>query len=365
MAMKKFFSIGEGTTIFFNGEAEIIFRKGIWNYEEAVLDISEFDTDLQETILKIFGALSNHITVTDEDLFSKFGLQPKNLERVLLLLDELSEQDYIINNESDNIKKLIKSLIGGTAATAHSGRQYTGSGTLFICDSAPVTEQLKAMSQSIGMNLTVMPQDDFERIAKTDLTSKLDALEYDELINNLTPIVTAYSCVLVCFQRPHIKFLRNLNRLLLKLSIPLVISMVDGPFLSVMTIKGYETGCFECYENRVMARLEDLAAYRTFVNNSGNYTRKYDNTYLTPILASIASFGLYDALLINTIHKAKLAGRVLNIYLPLIEIQVQDLLRVPFCSACGHIAKAQYEEMYTSSSKIVERLIANVELSNS
>ena len=112
-----------------------------------------------------------------------------------------------------------------------------------------------------------------------------------------------------------------------------------------------------------MARLESMAAYRSYVENSSGHLRKSDQTSLAPILSMISSLGLFEAFLINSIHKAKLAGRVFNIYLPLLEVQVQDLLRVPFCSACGHIAKAQYEEMYTSSEEIVEKLIERVEIS--
>lgn len=80
------------------------------------------------------------------------------------------------------------------------------------------------------------------------------------------------------------------------------------------------------------------------------------------MLVTAATIALQEAFLIEGIHKAKLAGRVLNIFVPMLEIQVQDLLRVPYCSACGHIAKAEYEEMYTSSSKIVEKLLSTVEI---
>jgi len=45
---------------------------------------------------------------------------------------------------------------------------------------------------------------------------------------------------------------------------------------------------------------------------------------------------------------------------PLMEIQVQRLLRVPFCPACGFVAEAKMEEMYTSSKKIVDRVVDRI-----
>ena len=53
--------------------------------------------------------------------------------------------------------------------------------------------------------------------------------------------------------------------------------------------------------------------------------------------------------MVQKIGKAKLAGRVLNTYVPLMEIQVQPLLRVRFFPACGFVAEACIEEMYSSS----------------
>lgn len=143
---------------------------------------------------------------------------------------------------------------------------------------------------------------------------------------------------------------------------PLVLSLLDGPFISLMTIKGNETACYECFENRVMARLLDIPAYRNFVKETGGTMKKRNKTYATPILQTMASVALFEALLYANVNKAKMAGRLLNIYVPLMEIQVQDLLRVPFCPACGHIAKASYEEMYTSSKQIVNKLIDTIEI---
>lgn len=363
MKLEKQYSLGESTAIFFNGETEIVFRKGVWNYEEAVMDITDLSETTQESLLDLFRDVSEGGAVSTDDLFSKYQIDGGEVDRILSLLDELSEQAYLSDGSEDRTKALITNLIGGTASTGLSGNIADFSNTLLICDSEPVTKQLTGMSDGISMRMEVMDPEDMRTLASTDVTQRLDALETEAAYQKLSPMFAGCSSVLVCLERPHIRMLRNLNRVLLKLGIPFVVCLIDGPFLSVMTIKGYETGCFECYERRVMARLESMSAYRSYVEKSSGYMRKSDNTSLAPILGMMASLGLFEAFLINTIHKAKLAGRVFNIYLPLLEVQVQDLLRVPFCSACGQIAKARYEEMYTSSEKIVEKLVESVEIS--
>src|SRR5699024_8068259 len=134
-----------------------------------------------------------------------------------------------------------------------------------------------------------------------------------------------FSCVVVSFERPRLALLRNLNRLLLKTSTPLILSILDGPFLNMTTVKGGETACYECFENRVITRNESLAVYENFVKQTGGVDVKREATYMTPILQTFTSLALFEAFLLATVNRSKFVGRVLNIYIPLIEIQVQDL----------------------------------------
>ena len=70
----------------------------------------------------------------------------------------------------------------------------------------------------------------------------------------------------------------------------------------------------------------------------------------------------FEGLTISAIGKSKFAGRALNTYVPVMELQVEDILRVPYCPACGTIAKAQIDEMYTSSKKLVDTILEKIEL---
>lgn len=45
--MKKF-NLYDNATLFFNSDSEIRFRKGIWNFEEAALDLNDLTDNLKE-----------------------------------------------------------------------------------------------------------------------------------------------------------------------------------------------------------------------------------------------------------------------------------------------------------------------------
>src|SRR5947209_1204817 len=149
--------------------------------------------------------------------------------------------------------------------------------------------------------------------------------------------------------------LRNLNRLLIRAEKPLILGMVDGPFLVVFSALANETGCFECFEQRMLARLEDTAVYHDFIRARAQ--GEGNDIWRAPQMHTLVSAVLSEAYLYTTLGLMRLAGRLINVYLPLLEIQIQDLLRVPYCPACGHIAQAKMDELYTSTRRIVNDLV--------
>jgi len=363
MKMESKYKLKDGVRIYFNGDNEIRFRKGIWNYEEAVLDVNFFDEGIRPAVIEIFNDLSKGKDADLAPYHAKYSLNSDETGTLHDLMRQLLEQNFLSDGADQDLSEIVKSLIGGTASLGFGeGKGRTLRPVMAICDTAAMKEYIMMLAEQTGLPVTVMNEEDVNRISQANLTDKLEALPTLASLNEFKMILALYCCVMVSLERPRVKLLRNLNRILLALNIPMTLAMLDGPFLSVMTIKGYETGCFECFENRVMARLEDMSAYKNFVEKEGGMISVTDKTFTTPILQSIASSAFFDALLISTINKAKLAGRVLNIYLPLLEIQTQDLLRTPFCSACGHIAKAQYDEMYTSSKKIVDNMVQKISI---
>ena len=88
----RFMTIPESTELFFNGDTEVIFRKGVWNYEEALLDLSVFDDATQELVLDVMRTLAEGDSITAEKLLDIFGTDQESAEKVAELLEELTEQ---------------------------------------------------------------------------------------------------------------------------------------------------------------------------------------------------------------------------------------------------------------------------------
>ena len=114
-------TIRESTELFFNGDTEVIFRKGVWNYEEALLDLSVFDDATQELVLDVMRTLAEGDSITAEKLLDIFGTAQESAEKVAELLEELTEQAYISNGAEDRVKELITHLIVGTASMGFGG----------------------------------------------------------------------------------------------------------------------------------------------------------------------------------------------------------------------------------------------------
>src|SRR5262249_32965403 len=158
--------------------------------------------------------------------------------------------------------------------------------------------------------LTVMTQDEFNTIGGMDLTTKFEAYEARKQLESLRASLEPFGCVVGCLERPHIIFLRNINRVLLQTSQALSLGLLDGPFTTVFTIKPPETGCFECFEQRLLARMEDMPSYQQFVAQTRNLPRFDNKVHASPLMHSLAAQALFEGFMVSKIGKAKLGGRV-------------------------------------------------------
>lgn len=353
--------VAQGVSIYFNGQDEIRIRKGIWNYEEAILALGEADQHLRQALVGIIGLLDRG-EMFDIDMFIRQeNHAPEVAAQVRQIIDALRAQHYLHAEDDHAANLLLYDLVGGTVANRYVYSVQPLRPILFIGDTAAIKDHAARLAGEIGLPLSVMAEADFERIARLDLTTRHDGYRTHEQLAYVTRLIAPYTAIVGCMERPHIAFLRNLNRALIQTSTPLSLALLDGPFTSVFTIKPPETGCFECFELRLMARMQDIAAYRQFVDHTrGRTVDETPKTFLAPLMYSLAAQALFEGFLIASIGKAKLAGRLLNTYLPIMEIQVQDLLRVPFCPACGFISKAHMDEMYTSTKKVVDQVMERV-----
>jgi thiazole/oxazole-forming peptide maturase SagC family component len=352
------YALSPDARIFYNGQDEIRIRKGIWNYTEATLNIAGQDEKVKKVFIQLFRDLNEGKSINVETMVD-LDVEQKN--QISQVMEALKNQFYLSNTEERHVERIISSIFGGL----YKPPEYIlmkPLPALVFTDNTYSQKVVKEVAGEMNYAIDILDEMTFKDLRMADLTTKTDAIETIRETERLQKVLSPYSAVIGCLEKPSITFLRNLNRLLVKIEKPLVLSMIDGSFITFLTINPPQTGCFECYENRLMARMESLAVYRNFANSTSTELNEVKSSFTHPLLHVLIGVALAEGFLLSTINSAKTSARVVNVYLPVMEIQVQDLLRVPYCPACGFVAKSQMSELFTSSKMIVNNLLDRVNL---
>jgi thiazole/oxazole-forming peptide maturase SagC family component len=352
------YRLAEGVRIFRSGE-EIRLRKGVWNHKEAILRLAGVEEQSARLLTAVCAALMEGRDADLSALGGEAGFSEAELAPFHALLEGLRQQQFLHDTRQSEITQAIRSLLGGNLI-GFEERATTPRPALFFSDSEYARGAGKTLANELGFPLDFVNEETMQALAAADLTSKTDAVAYTETVGKLEKIFYPYTCVMGCIAAPNLTMLRNLNRLLVRMEKPLILGLIDGPFITALSTLATETGCFECFEQRMMARLEDTLVYHQFVQATGGAAST--GPWLSPQMHVLTALVLSEGFLYSTLGMMRLAGRAVSVYLPLLEIQVQDLLRTPYCPACGFISKAHMNEMYTSSKRIVTDMMAKIEV---
>lgn len=354
------FGLKEGVRVFRTG-GEVRFRKGVWSFNEAVLKLA----GQSEPVVRFFEQLADLLlgegSCDTAKLARESGVAGGEQTFCLEILEGLVQQQYLYRGEHLDRTRIVSALLGGNLS---GFEEYIGKPrpVLFFSDSAYAENAAKTMAKETRLPLDFLAPKVLEELATVDLTTRTDAVAHKEAESRLEPHLSGYTAVLACLASPNLSMLRNLNRLLIRAEMPLIIGLIDGPFITVLSTLATRTGCFECYEQRMMARLEDTLAYKEYVKNTATSSLQQAGSWFSPPLHMLTAFVLSEGFLYSTLSTLRLGGRVVSAYLPLLEIQVQDLLRVPYCPACGFISKSKMNEMYTSSRRLINEMMDAVEV---
>jgi thiazole/oxazole-forming peptide maturase SagC family component len=353
------YGLREGVRVFRSGD-EIRFRKGVWSYNEATVRLAGQD----ERVVRFFNALYERFVQNQEAdpeaIGQEIGASADELASYRELLENLKSQQYLRDSRQKDATRVVSSLLGGNLSgfEEHVG---TPRAVLFFTDSEYARGAAKTLAGEINLPLDILDGETMQALASADLTTRTDAVKHEETAAGLEKIFRPYTSVLGCVASPNLSMLRNLNRLLIRAEKPLILGLIDGPFMTLLSTLASQTGCFECFEQRMLARLEDTLIYHQFVESTVEGSTP-GGPWSSPQLHLLTASVISEGYLYTTLGMMRLAGRIVNTYLPLLEIQVQDLLRVPYCPACGFISKAQMNEMYTSSKRVVTQMLAKIEL---
>ena len=111
----------------------------------------------------------------------------------------------------------------------------------------------------------------------------------------------------------------------------------------------------------LISRLEDHVQYARFIEETRTDVETFKTDRPNQILMDLlANLSFAEGFMYSVVGSSRFSGRLLSIYLPTLEIQMQNLLRVPFCEACGTVSRAKFKELNISSRRIIDDLTEHV-----
>lgn len=338
-----------------DGGGRIRIRTGIWNYEEAVIDVSRESPAVARSVrAALHAAKEGQVTVADHLDPELLPIERANIEK---LFNDLAQAGILVAAADRESQDAITAALLGRLVSPYPGNPEPGR-IVFHSDCPAAIDQAMSLAQSMRVELTLLPEQAMTRLNEVDLTSRVDGLRTEREIAELRPALTEGAVLVTCFLRPSVPLLRNINRLVEGQDHPWINAFVDGPFVSVVGTKSPHTGCFECFEQRALARLEDHVAYHDFARSTvGAPSPRHTDA---PLMSMLTPLAVIEGYLHAAVGTSRFAGRVLGIHLPTLEIQTQDLLRMPNCPACGKVSRQRLREINFNSRAAVDRIISEV-----
>jgi thiazole/oxazole-forming peptide maturase SagC family component len=332
-------------------------RTGVWNFEEAVIDVSRESEAVARTVRAALGALAEGPTSLGEHLDPELlPIERANVERLFV---DLAQAGVVVPVQERLDQQAITGALLGRLSSPYPGVNEPPSGeVLFWSDTPAAVESAQRLAESLRLRLSPMPEELTSELSRTDLLSRIDGYTTERETARLRGLVSDAAAVVTVFQRPLVPTLRALNRLLDDQSVPWITGFVDGPFVTLLGLKHPYTGCFECFEQRSLARLEDHVAYHEFVGTPVPQTPPQDTD--APMTHLLTSLAVTEGYLHAALGTSRMMGRALGIHLPTFEIQVQDLLRMPNCPCCGRVSRQRLREINFNSRAVVDRVVSEV-----
>lgn len=348
------FTLAGTARIMADGGDKVRIRTGVWNYEEAVIDTSRESPAVARTIASAMQGLTTGPTVLDEHLDA--GLLPIERANIEQLFNDLAAAGVLVTEENGRAQDAVTAALLGRLTSPFPGGEPGG--ILFATDCEAAHDQAASLAAGMRVPLTRLPAEVHEELGTLDLTTRMEGFDTERAIERLRGHFTGVAALVTCFQRPSLPWLRNLNRVLDGRDLAWISGLIDGPFVTVVGHKSPYTGCFECFESRALARLEDHVTYHDFARSPVG--RRGDNDADAPMMSLVTTMAVTEGYLHAVAGTSRLSGRALGIHLPTMEIQMQELLRMPNCPACGRIARQRLQEINFSSRAAVDRIVSSV-----
>jgi thiazole/oxazole-forming peptide maturase SagC family component len=332
-------------------------RTGVWNFEEAVVDLSAESEAVGRTVRAALAVAATDVGVVLADHLDPelLPVERANVERLLV---DLTQAGLLVPAVQRSSQDAVTAALLGRLVSPYPGGERVEREIALITDCAAVTAHAQYLAEGLRVRLRPVAPETYRQLIAADLTSRVDGYATELSTVQLRGAFADADVVVSCLQRPGIPMLRNLNRVLEGLDRPWINAFIDGPFVTVMGLKSPHTGCFECFEQRALARLEDHVVYHEFARQNPTVTAAGDID--APMMHWLTVLALNEGYLHAAVGTSRIGGRVMSIHLPTMEIQTQDLLRMPNCPACGRVSRQRIREINFNSRAVVDRVVAEV-----
>jgi len=305
---------------------------------------------------------SNSIFLTDE---SETG----NLYRVCAALDgtrTVRDVARLTQIETDAVSGVVDTLVGlGLAETDRSGLLRLGTAALL----GSGTDRLAASHQEV----VVMGDPDiselviealspaFKEIPVTVSSISKEAIGFcrgagttDDAVERERILIGAEwmrnKFVVYCNSRVDPLACKDLNLCFLYHKSPWLYAVVDGPFVLVgpLFVPG-DTSCFECFETRIAMSLRDNKGYVDYKQAIAGLPARSETTQILKLLyRPLAAHVAVETFNFTVSGRSTLIDKMLSIHLPSMEFSYHEVLRLPYCSACGAKPDRDASELYFS-----------------
>jgi len=310
----------------------------------------DFKPSFNDIIKKLSSSLLSE-GVSIKDLECEYNLNDRDVSELHDLFTQLQTGGFIYDRD------FIDKAIGGSFLLLGFSEMQTSSfnGDQRSNEKRPKVgifttiprfkENLQLSQYEKWLDITVIDLNSIPNLFQydsTECTNATEILEFYEINKSLSNFET----VMVVLGYPHPTLLRNLNRIFIHYELPWVFTTLDGPFIILTTFIPQHTACFECFELRITSQMRAVQEYKSFISLLSNKIPSSKNIEFTPILQIPISIAINELMILSSFKSNHFVGRLLSIYLPFFEIQMQDVLRIPICPACGHTSKATMNELY-------------------
>jgi len=328
-------------------------RWGIWNFQEAALDLRREPVQVQTAMRTLFQTLADG-GLASPTFADATDLSPVEKGNLTAVLDQLRQAGFLAHGHAVNAGMDMARVLLGNLDVYGAGEELPGR-VGFGSDAPSAVRYIQAQAQAIGAGASVdaLPAFVMRAIQEHDFTAGLPDLDSTQKLDELVAAISDYRALVVCISRASILSLRNLNRLAMAAAKPIVVGLVDGPFATIVGADAPATGCLECFEQRSLARLEDHVGYHDFVR--AGVGASYADDRSSGVESLLCAYLLNEAALLAAMGSSRFVGRALSVYLPTYEIQAQDVLRIASCPACGHVSRDIAEEINFSSRVVIDQ----------